>query len=103
MQDVYLDNLSVEELNRLRLSIDSTLVNKRQSELLALRQQVEDLVDNSPFSLEEILEAKPARKPVLPKYRNPNDPGQTWTGRGRRPRWVEDCMANGMDLADLLI
>ena len=103
MTTVNLDNLSVEDLNKLKLNIDSTIINKRQSEILALRQQVESLVDNSPFTLQEIMEAKQARKPVFPKYKNPNDPEQTWTGRGRRPHWVENCLANGMDLTDILI
>jgi DNA-binding protein H-NS len=26
-------------------------------------------------------------RPVLPKYQNPNDPRQTWSGRGRHPYW----------------
>ena len=28
------------------------------------------------------------RKPARPKYRNPKDESQTWTGRGRKPHWV---------------
>ena len=96
-------SLVIAELARLKNSIDSTIVNKRQFELLELRQQIDDLVDASEFSLQEVLEAKPMRKPVLPKYKNPNDAEQTWTGRGRRPRWVEDCLSGGMSLEDIAI
>jgi len=32
---------------------------------------------------------------VPPKYRNPNNPAQTWTGRGRSPQWVADLRAAG--------
>lgn len=103
MLNVNLDNLSIADLNKLKDTIDRTLGNKRQSELVELRQAVDQLIDDSPFTLEEVLEAKSARKPVKPKYKNPNDTAQTWTGRGRKPRWVEDCLSNGMDLADLLI
>ena len=103
MTNVNLDSLSIADLNKLKNTIDSTIVNKKQSELVALRQSVDQLIDNSPFTLQEVLEAKPARKPVQPKYRNPNDANQVWTGRGRKPRWVEDCLNNGMDLADILI
>ena len=103
MSTINLDTLSVEELNKLKVSIDSTIVNKRQSDLINLRQQIDSLIDNSEFTLQEVLEAKPMRKPVKPKYKNPENAEQTWTGRGRRPLWVEDCLNNGMDLADLLI
>ncbi len=35
------------------------------------------------------------------KYRNPENPEQTWSGRGRRPQWVHEATANGRALADL--
>ena len=35
------------------------------------------------------------RKPVEPKYRNPDDPGQTWSGRGREPKWLAEKLAFG--------
>ena len=31
---------------------------------------------------------------VAPKYRNPKDPSQTWTGRGRRPTWIVEAGGN---------
>ncbi|MBM1220167.1 H-NS histone family protein [Ponticoccus sp. SC2-23] len=34
-----------------------------------------------------------------PKYRNPANPDQTWTGRGRRPDWIRDAIDNGEDLS----
>lgn len=38
-----------------------------------------------------------------PKYRNPEDPEQTWTGRGRKPQWVHDALARGIDVSELEI
>lgn len=38
-----------------------------------------------------------------PKYRNPNDPSQTWTGKGRKPGWVIEWQSSGKALDDLLI
>ena len=35
------------------------------------------------------------RGKVAPKYRNPTDPGITWTGRGRQPIWVREHLENG--------
>ncbi|TLX22949.1 H-NS family nucleoid-associated regulatory protein [Thermomonas fusca] len=40
---------------------------------------------------------------VAPKYRNPANEKDTWTGRGRQPRWVAAEIANGRKLEDLLI
>ncbi len=43
------------------------------------------------------------RGPVPPKYRNPNDPTQTWTGRGRQPKWVSELLNQGYTLEQLKI
>ena len=43
------------------------------------------------------------RQPVLPKYRNPDNPAESWSGRGHRPRWLEAQLAAGKTLADLEI
>ena len=41
--------------------------------------------------------------PVLPKYRNPKDPSETWSGRGKQPRWLKAQLRAGKKLNDLLI
>jgi DNA-binding protein H-NS len=43
------------------------------------------------------------RKKVQPKYRNPERPDETWSGRGRKPRWVEMALAHDRKLEDLAI
>ena len=43
------------------------------------------------------------RKKVQPKYRNPDNPEETWSGRGRKPRWVEVALAHDRKLEDLVI
>ncbi len=38
-----------------------------------------------------------------PAYRNPFNSAETWTGRGRYPKWVGEAIARGMCLEDLAI
>ena len=40
---------------------------------------------------------------VPPKYRNPANAEETWTGRGRQPRWLASETAAGKSLEDFLI
>lgn len=40
---------------------------------------------------------------VPPKYRNPGDPNETWTGRGRQPRWMAAFVAKGKSPDEFLI
>jgi DNA-binding protein H-NS len=48
--------------------------------------------------------SKPAtRKSKAPaKFKNPDDPSQTWSGRGRQPGWYKDAVKNGVPEAKLL-
>lgn len=41
--------------------------------------------------------------PVLPKYQNPKNPSETWSGRGKQPRWLKAQLRAGKKLVDLLI
>jgi DNA-binding protein H-NS len=43
------------------------------------------------------------RGPVAPKYRNPENPAETWAGRGLKPRWLTAAIKGGKDLDDFLI
>jgi DNA-binding protein H-NS len=38
-----------------------------------------------------------------PAYRNPCNSAETWTGRGRKPKWVREALARGVRLEDLTI
>ena len=37
------------------------------------------------------------------KYRHPLDAGLSWTGRGRKPKWVESWLVEGGNLDALLV
>ena len=41
--------------------------------------------------------------PVAPKYRNPENPAETWAGRGLKPRWLTAAIKGGKDLDNFLI
>ncbi|MGK2953258.1 MAG: H-NS histone family protein [Thiobacillus sp.] len=44
-----------------------------------------------------------ARAKVAPKYRNPNNPEETWSGRGRQPKWMQQLQAEGTSMDELAI
>jgi DNA-binding protein H-NS len=49
--------------------------------------------------------APPATQPVrhAPKFRNTENPTETWVGRGRRPRWLKEHLAAGRRLDDFRV
>jgi len=47
--------------------------------------------------------AKPTGAKVKPKYRNPANPSETWSGRGRQPRWMAALVQKGKAPSEFLI
>ena len=43
------------------------------------------------------------RKPVEAKYRNPDNSSETWSGRGREPKWLAEKIAAGRPRDNFLI
>lgn len=51
------------------------------------------------------VDGEPRRKypRVLPKYRNPSSPSETWSGRGKQPRWLVAAIKSGRKIDDFRI
>ncbi|HWL57919.1 MAG TPA: H-NS histone family protein [Paracoccus sp. (in: a-proteobacteria)] len=98
-----LDKLSLRELRDFRNKVEkaiSTFEDRRKREALAA---VETAAREFGFSLADLADAKSSRSKVAPKYANPADPEATWTGRGRKPRWVVEALDAGRKLEELEI
>lgn len=103
MADIDLNTMTKDELVKLRKDVDRAIAGydeKQRSEALAkLEAHAKELGFSS---LSELTGGK-AVKGGVPKFRNPEDPSQTWTGRGRQPNWVKDAIKSGKDIDDLRI
>ena len=106
MAKINLDKMSREELINLRKSVDEALkASEREAKKNALAAAQRAAAEHG-FSLDEILAGKKqsANGPKsAPKYANPDDPNQTWTGRGRQPNWVKSALSAGKSLEDMTI
>lgn len=99
-----LDKLSYADLVALREEIDAMLVQKQAEEKAALKQKLSDLAKEQGFELDEIVGKSRKRGAVAIKYRDPENPANTWTGRGRMPRWMADATKKrGVKKEDFLI
>ena len=85
----HFDRMSYAELAELRTQVDRTMVDKQSSERAALRQKMADIAKEHGLSLDEVLgKGRKGKGSVAPKYRDPKNPENTWTGRGRMPLWM---------------
>lgn len=103
---VDLSKLTIEELQSLAREIENEIVTRREADRERVLQQMRDLAASVGMTLEDFLRQERGRGRAMPaggavKYRHPDDPALTWSGRGKRPNWVNDALASGKTLADL--
>ena len=97
-----LSKLSIDELQALARDIETEIVTRRAAEKERVLNQMRELAGSLGMTLEELLrEERGAGSGVAAKYRHPENPGLTWSGRGKRPAWVNEALASGKTLDDL--
>jgi DNA-binding protein H-NS len=102
---IELNSMSLKELKDLQSKVNkavSTYEDRRRKEALA---EIEEVARSKGFSLSELTGGSMPKKraPATAKYANPANKSDTWSGRGRKPRWVEAALKSGKSLADLSI
>ncbi|MCB1804912.1 MAG: H-NS histone family protein [Candidatus Competibacteraceae bacterium] len=103
---INLSDLSVEDLEKLVNDVEKEVERKKKTQVRDIRQQMEKLASSVGMTPEQVLnfeKRKSAKTVGEPKYRNPNDPQQTWTGRGKRPGWFVDALEKGIKPEKMLI
>jgi DNA-binding protein H-NS len=94
--------MSVDELWVLRDEIATALRAKITEEKRKLERRLALLKGNPSKNVE----SRPQRRSypkVAPKYRNPAKPSETWSGRGKQPKWVIAQLQAGKTLDDLSV
>lgn len=102
MKQAYLKSLSTDELWLLHEKITAALDAKLTAQKEMLEKRLRRLKG---VGAKQTVKA-PERRPyptVLPKFRNPNDPSETWAGRGKQPRWLRRQLRSGRRIDDFRI
>ncbi len=103
---INLEKMSRKELLSLRTDVEKALENAEKRERGEALKAAEKAAAEFGFSLAELSgdSTRPGKiGKARAKYRNPADPEQTWTGRGRKPQWIHDALQSGADISDLEI
>lgn len=100
MTEINLDALSLSELKQLEKSLAKAITSFEDRRKTEARAKVDELARELGYSFEELAGAAPMRKrsPSSAKYRHPENPEITWSGRGRKPGWISEALAAGKSL-----
>ena len=107
---INLETLSPAELKTLIANAQSQMQAAHANHVKEVREKIERLLKSNSLTLADVYPtrsikgAKGPKSVVAPKYRNPANATQTWSGRGKRPLWfVQALKKRGTTVDSLLI
>ena len=115
VKQIDLSNLTLHDLLALQKALPEIIEEAKKGEKAILRKKMEALAAESGFELgevfdEEDFDSEPKKEKkrkqigfVKAKYHNLSNVEQTWTGKGRKPKWATQHIKDGGKLQDLLI
>lgn len=104
-----LDALTIPELEALIEQAHDLIDRKQKEAVTSARAEIQKIASDVGMSIEELLGLQAAKKApkekkvVAVKYRNPKDHTQTWSGRGKCPRWLQEILNQGGKLENFLV
>jgi DNA-binding protein H-NS len=103
---IEIKNLNQSQLNELAKRVESRKQELHGERIAKVRAKVIAFAKGEGFSIEELFGGrgrKKTRSKAAVKYRNPADHSQTWSGRGKRPRWFHAALSAGKKEKGLLV
>lgn len=84
--------LSLKELRALQERVEAAIAEREDQDRADVKAKLADMAAKAGFSVKELFGGRGNRRSANGvKFRNPKDPSQTWTGRGRKPNWIVEA------------
>ena len=101
-----LNGWKLRDLLKLENEVTEAIKEAKVRDAKEVRAEIAEVAKRKGFSLEDIFGKKLFNKgggkgyktTMVAKYRNPEDPMQTWTGKGRKPNWMVAKLDKGASL-----
>jgi len=105
MAVINVDKLPLKELLDLESRVKKAIVSAREREKAEVRQEMIALAQKRGLSISDVFGVGKGGKggKVAVKYRNPDNPEDTWTGRGRQPKWLVAALKKGAKIDDFAV
>lgn len=96
---IEVNTMSTEELQEARAVIDAELKKREAKTRAEAKRKILELAETNGIDLDVLAATAKGTK----RYRNPDNQFETWSGKGRQPKWIKAHLAAGRALSDLEI
>lgn len=104
MAAIIVDKLSLKELQDLELRVKKAIGSAKVREQDEFKAEIMALAAKRGIAVTEVFGGTRGKGgKVAVKYRNRDNPSETWTGRGRQPNWLSAAVKKGAKLADFAL
>lgn len=104
MAAVKIDSLNLKDLLDLEIRVKKQIGLVRDRDRSEAKQELVALAERRGFSLNELMGGRGSKgSKVAIKFRNKDNPSETWTGRGRQPRWLVALLKKGKKVDDFAV
>src|SRR4051812_31325902 len=95
-----LSTVSVSELRALQTRIEAELKSRKKLELAKAREQILSIAQSAGISLKDLTTLGSNEKAALHvvRFRSADGKSNSWSGRGRQPKWVKAWLEDGKPL-----
>lgn len=107
---INLETLSPVELETLIKSAEAQMASSRKNHVKEVRAKIDGILASAGLTIGDVYptrggkSTKGTKAAVAPKYRNPHNASQTWSGRGKRPLWFNEALKKkGVTTESLMI
>ncbi|MGH1419307.1 MAG: H-NS family nucleoid-associated regulatory protein [Hyphomicrobiaceae bacterium] len=105
-----LDSMTLKELLELEKRVQKAIHDAQLRERTSVLKKMKEIADESGFNLDELVGGPrkgrgkgKAKTTSVAKFQNPDNPTETWTGRGRKPNWLVSRLKKGATMEQFAI
>lgn len=102
-QKTAFSKMSMAELLEAEVALKNELTRRKREAKRGLMKEMQLKAKAAGLSMADLMGSGKTKAGLPAKYRNPDNPTQTWAGLGKRPTWLRNALTTGKKLEELAV
>lgn len=102
-QERPIETLTFDALLDLKMRVDAEVSLRSADELEALKQRLLLVASSTGVEVEDLLKPPKKKREFTVRYRDPENPENTWTGMGKPKKWLQEKLDAGHSMEEFAV